>query len=416
MRDWLNQISCASLTNDSLKLSPAVLNPKLQLLEVHRDSQYGTGLEWFDWISIAASLIGITVTIYFGFIARNFSRKQTIQAEKLAEQTEQLSVITSKIQIETTRIKEETENLNNLEAKIHSDVQRIGDINRPFHKTFPEIMDKLKEIFKEASKHPKSELYIMNRTSAFGKIHTYNPKFYRQYSLESPNLGIHQFEILNKLYNGEKEILDDFNDDEDKCKYLFNEDVRTIYDQIKDCSIKMKEQSLKLIIYNGETENHLQNLFIDKYFFDVNSHEDINEGRSLEYFTYHQRQVPSKKRMKPATINTERIRQDKLNLYEIQNKISDEVSKTHNKVVDDIRSGKKNTDDNKWLKYSTDIPMQMYLLKTIVNGKPNYHTLIINAMSTKRNGNPDRYIDGLSSTEQSLFDVFKTLFDQTFKS
>ena len=58
----------------------------------------------------------------------------------------------------------------------------------------------------------------------------------------------------------------------------------------------------------------------------------------------------------------------------------------------------------------------MYLLKTHRNGQDEFHTFIINAMSTKKNDNEDRYVDGIYSREQSLHSVFKTLFKETFKN
>lgn len=343
-----------------------------------------------DWLSILAGIIGVVITIYFGYIALKFSRQQSNQIEELKK----------------------------VETDIEAQVNRLADINRPFHKTFPEIMSTLQDIFHIAKSFPdKSELFIMNRTSAFGKIHTYNSKFYKQYDLKEPDLRLKQKEILDKNYLLEAEILKDLVNNDDKCKYLFFEDVRKLYELLMECSSKMKKEDLKLIVYNQENQNELVDNFITKYLEEVHTDDDIKSDKGLEYFTYTPRSTVSASSITPAQIVTEKIKEDLSNKEDITNKIINEVIETHNQLIIKIRNNKKDcSEESCWLKYSNEIPMQMYLLKSHRNGQDEYHTFIINAMSTKKGKNPDRYVDGIYSREQSIYDVFKTLFKETFKN
>lgn len=345
---------------------------------------------WYYDNGFISGVLGLIVTIAFGIIAWRFSTKQNNQNEDLSKTTASIKQVTSELQTE---------------------IQKLADINRPFYDTFPEIMFGLNQIFKTALANPnESELYVMNRTSAFGKIHIYNPKFYKQYDINPLNINNNQEKVLKQVYKREQEILNHFEDNADKYKYLFREDVELLYKAVEDCSMQLENEKFKIIVFDGENETVLEDLFIKKYFDEVNTSDDIKNNLGLEFYDF----VPAPHKGR-ASIKTDRIKSNLSNKYTIEAKISEAVKSAHNDTIKRIRKGKENCpDDSCWLKYSSEIPMQMYLLHTIVDGKNIYSTFIINAMTSKKRQNNDREINGIFSTEQSIFSVFKTLFDETF--
>jgi len=301
---------------------------------------------------------------------------------------------------------------------LQEEVGILKDINRPFLTRFPQIIDQIKFMCSEATANPNNaELFIMNRTSAFGKIHTYNPKFFTHYDKNNLDNGEETTEILKKLYERHAEGLSHLKSNEDRHKFLFQEDVRELYGHVIESSTKLPEGSFKLIVFDGENSNDLKEKFTKRVFKDVNQVRDIKDPKKggLIYYLFEKGDLALKWQKKEEIV-IEDIESDftsKKN--KIENKIALSVNKIHNELINKVREGKPNTSDEKWLYYDDQIPMQMYLLKIIKGHGTEYHTLIINAMSTDDSGDKERYVDGLFSREKSVFSVFKTLFDETFK-
>jgi hypothetical protein len=308
---------------------------------------------------------------------------------------------------------------------IDTQVNRLADINRPFKDTFPNIINQIKELCEKALADPKnSEFYIMNRTSSFGKIHIYNNKFIEHYNLSNPKNDTSTRNLINKLNESEQDYLSDFEHNSEKLKYLFFEDVRTLHKEIAKCSKELDDKNFKIIVFNGnekkpeeQMKSCLQEKFIKPYFEEVNQKSDIEKNEGLIYYTYTDQVGKTKGYINSSQLkSTDTTNENFENLKkEFEDEISEEVIKTHNDLISKIRNGKDTTDDNSWLKYDEQIPMQIYLLKRKIDGRAEYNTFVINAMSTIDKGNKERYVDGLFSTERSLYSVFKTLFDQTFE-
>lgn len=308
---------------------------------------------------------------------------------------------------------------------LDTQVNRLADINRPFKDTLPNIINQIKELCEKALADPKnSEFYIMNRTSSFGKIHIYNNKFIEHYNLANPKNDTSTRDLINKLNESEQDYLSDFEHNSEKLKYLFFEDVRTLHKEIAKCSKELDDENFKIIVFNGNEKKPneqmtscLQKKFINPYFEEVNQKSDIEKNEGLTYYTYTDQIGKTKGYINSCQLkSTDTTNENFEDLKkEFEDKISKEVIKTHNDLISKIRNGKDSTDDNSWLKYDEQIPMQIYLLKRKIDGRTEYNTFVINAMSTIDKGNKERYVDGLFSTERSLYSVFKTLFDQTFE-
>ncbi len=352
-----------------------------------------------DWLSILAGIVGVIVTIGFGYIALKFSRKQN-------KQNEELSTTTTKIGEETGKLFFHIEELKKVETDIERQVNRLADINRPFKETFPEIIDQIRRLCHEAVEdNYDSELYIMNRTSSFGKIHTFNPKFISHYDIQNIDLSIKTKELVDLVSRKHKGTLSHLNDDFEKSIALFTKDVEDLSLNIRSCGLTLPKNKFKMIVFDSLGDNCcLVRDFIQDYFNRVNTEADISNKRGIKYFDFNQKRHNYKGGYETF---------DKLNKKELENKVKESVIKTHNDLLDDIETDRNSIGDT-WLKKSDSIPMQIYLLKREKNSKTEYKTFVINAMNTDTNHNKDRYIDGLYSTERSLYSVFKTIFDETF--
>jgi archaellum component FlaC len=352
-----------------------------------------------DWLSIIASIVGVIVTIIFGYIAFKFSRKQD-------KQNEELSTTTTKIGDETGKLFSHIEELKKVETDIERQVNKLADINRPFKETFPEIIDQIRRLCLDAVEdNYDSELYIMNRTSSFGKIHTFNPKFISHYDIQNIDLSIKTKELIDLVSKKHRSILSHLDDDFEKSIALFTKDIEDLSLKILSCGLILPKNKFKMIVFDSHGDNCcLVRDFIQDYFNRVNTESDISNKKGLKYFDFNQKRHNYKGGFETF---------DEISKQELENKIKESVIKSHNDLLKDIETDRNSIGDT-WLKKSDSIPMQIYLLKREKNSKTEYKTFVINAMNTDTNHDKDRSIHGLFSTEQSLYSVFKTIFDKTF--
>ncbi|QHI35777.1 hypothetical protein IMCC3317_11250 [Kordia antarctica] len=346
-----------------------------------------------DWLGYLLSFI---FTLFMGGIAIYISRKQH---KKTSEQSDSISSLVNKNEESLNKLEE-------FEKSIHSEVVRLIDINRQFKEFFPEIINEIKNLCLEAQNPSyESEFFIMNRTSSFGKIHTFNPSFISHYNIKNPRISSGNKDILKKLYKTSANDINHIRDESERSRIIFTKDIKELSNQIKNCGELLKDK-FKLIVLNGEN-NDLYDNFIKDYLGRVNEKIDEKKKKSLIYYTKDSRVYSRKGGMPIKKFQSKK---------ELEDKITESVTKSHNELINEInqyRNGEKI--NGKWLELSSYIPMQIYLLKNTKNNIDEYKTFIINAMNTNMDFDKDREIDGIYSNEKSIYSVFETLFSQTFK-
>lgn len=340
------------------------------------------GNDVFSNMDILGYLIGL-LTFYFG-LKITFLLDDS-QTEKQKELKEVLS-----------QIKSTSDNLTNLTAQIDSRTENLTDAIRKFHQTFPSLLKQVGDILKNACEN-NGKLYIMNRTSSFGRIHAYNPRFAYEFIAENPSTSETLFDASTKKY---KYVKADFILGVDK----FNKEIERIEKLVLECC---KLPDIKFLFYD---DNKLKDKFIKEYF------ESENEENSLQYFEY-----------KTGNVVPEEI-SDKSQKEE---KIRAAVLEFHQKAIANMKD--KRGDNQTGYGYSdltttiktTDlieqVPMQMYLAEFNKEGRKNFETLVIFAVDEEGNASNNgdkkmRTLIGISSSMEKMYRVFETFFAEPFNS
>lgn len=339
------------------------------------------GNDVFSNMDILGYLIGL-LTFYFGLkITFLLDDNQT---EKQMELKDVLS-----------QIKSTSDNLSNLTAQIDSRTENLTDAIRKFHSTFPSLFDEIKKILsKDLGSNGK--LYIMNRTSSFGRIHAYNPRFAYEFIEENPMANENHYDISGKKY---KYVTEDFK----KGVRAFNNRIDEIEQLVLN---KCQSKNIKFLFY---CENELKEKFIKDYF------KSENGENELVYFEYKEGQVVPDKNM---------------NKEEKEKKITDAVVEFHGKALGkmkdkrgDNQTGFGYQDIDSFIKTTSslaDIPMQMYLAEYEKDGRKNFETLVIFAVdedgNTLDNGDKMRTLIGISSSIEKMYRVFETFFAEPFSN
>lgn len=352
--------------------------PKNSIQSVSHELKLLEGLitewSWIDFIAIA-SLVGTIISIGVTIRLYKINKKQTDSVEMA--------------------------------------VKTLEDINRPFKNTFPGIVHEIREMCLEAlDSNSESELFIMNRTSSFGRIHMYNPKIISDYNLEKENIDSKTRDILKDLYDEiEHNKLQYISDPLEKARVVFDKNITTLSNDIKNCGEQLKPGNFKLIVLNGKHEdkgeNDLYINFFQNYLKKVKRNSD--DGKNAMVYYEHNEKVNKRKGGMPL----KKFKKNEL----LEEKIFDSVKEHHNSLIEEIiedRGLRQNEKECEWLKYQTNIPMQIYLLKTKENGKPKYKTFIINTINANVKSSKKPIIDGLLSHEESLYNVFVKLFNRNF--
>jgi hypothetical protein len=285
------------------------------------------------------------------------------------------------------------ESMDKFLKKISDETGNLTDAFRKFIQTFPSLFNEIEKLLKNVNDDKNGKLKIMNYTSSFGRIHTYNPRFAYEFieQIEREKL---KDATTHKYKYDETQFL--------KGVTIFNKRIKDIEELVLECC-KLKD--VKFIFYN---EEKLKDPFVKEYF------ESEDETDELKYYQYN-----------TGTIAVEDIKAK----ADRQKKITDAVVEFHTEALKSMETVR--TDNQRGAGYTdfanvikitdnlTYVPMQMYLAEYDKDGEKKFETLVIFAVDEEGNTNSTdkkmRTLIGISSSIEKMYRVFETFFNEPFK-
>ncbi|MFT5890281.1 MAG: hypothetical protein ACI9Y7_000371 [Dokdonia sp.] len=354
----------------------------------------------FDWQNFLVSIfIALALGGLFFFLGKILNTKISKQVDENKSAIDEMKNLSSQIKEQVTTVNKSTENLNNeitslkeIEEALKLNVESVSnklnkltDITRNATTSLPKIMPLLKEFCENAINKKAEKFYVMNMTSVFGKVHSYNKRFINQYR--------------------EKDGIDEV-----KAIQQFNRDIKYLKKNIAKCAETIED--FKMITLDSNSDSFdLQ--FLQPYFNAETENEDVG------FVLYN------------IDENTESVRYIEENESDIITKITEEVIKTHKDFIDKgLENYKKNraetSEDEKGktvkkflcdYKLTTFIPIQTYLSKN--SSEVNqWNTIIVFAQDEPTLGDTEKYkrtLIAIESKEKSIFDAFNFVFQKNFK-
>ena len=239
----------------------------------------------YCWFSIGGCVFSISnfLTIVLGSLGIGFGWHISRKIDKASNQKfDEITNLTSEIKNETKRLSEA--------ASI-----RIVE-------TFPDIFEKLEAMLKYASENRVSKCYIQNGPSSFGKIHSYNKRFLKDF--HEKGFSDHN---INK----------------------FDKKVKKLESLISDCARDAVD--FKMLVSNTQRLND----FISAYFTSENSETDILAGEGLCFYSVEGNAVVRLEHIldTSSTANQELTADEKSKKDDIENKIKTEFVSFNETVI-----------------------------------------------------------------------------------
>ncbi|HZW71875.1 MAG TPA: hypothetical protein VFF57_13440, partial [Hanamia sp.] len=285
--------------------------------------------------------------------------------------------------------KKEFENLRNIESDIKGSIEELKNTNKEIMKstsnledatrniieTLPGILDESLKIV-EKVKGVCDRLLIMNYTSKFGLIHSFNIRFVNQIR-DSSNTN----DIIPEDDNMKKEYIA-------KKVNLFKKKIDDLEIKIFEASRRIKEFDLITL-----ADDEFKSNFVDKYFETENTIDEPN----LLYYPYNEI-----KEFESADIDMSKKNN--------QSVISQLVIEQHENTIKELT----NFNTNRVTKRK-NIPHQILLAEYFNKDKSElcFESMIIYAVDEidRDQKSKKRNIIGISSKNKQMFKAFETLFN-----
>lgn len=339
----------------------------LKLIPTSQDSESYWGhtihslFEHMDLLGYILAIVALVVTLNVSY---KLDETANINTLSIGQKTENIRQITE-------NIKQTTENIDNLMKNVNAVVKNLNIITKTTD-TLPQIIDSVTEISNTVTEHG-GKFLIMNYTSRFGVIHSFNRRIISQICLDDA-LSLHDTKdtgIVSK--------------------------VNLLRDKVFNLNLTISNAAKKLPNFKMITlqPRKFEQEFIQKYF---KIESDQNENNFL-YYEYGNERVS----------NIETGFAD-----EILTSITRTVIQEHKKGIKDFKDSAKG---NRVIRLADSIPYQMFLAEYTKNGEKQYESFLIYAideMISIDNKNKRRNFIGISSKSQNMYNAFETLFNEEF--
>lgn len=308
-------------------------------------------LEHMDLVGYFVAIVAFIVSILIAFI---IDSRTTFQLEEMKKMEKE---------IRTTN------------EKIRASAENLEDATRKVLETLPEILDESLRIVDKINE--SGQLYIMNYTSKFGVIHSFNKRFVQQVRYNARDLE-------NPGQNDEKEFY---------CQRL-----NLIKDRIEELCRKTMDAAFQAQEFQMVTfaDKPFIEDFVSKY---LQMETKANSNAMLLY--------PYKEhgRVKPDEVELGDCVEKLPEIIEI-------VAEQHKRALKLLETVKESVVHKR-----NEIPYQMILAEYPgADGERKYESLVMYAVdeTVSLNGRgdlPERNIIGISSKNKQLYKAFKTIFN-----
>jgi hypothetical protein len=279
---------------------------------------------------------------------------------------------------------ERMDKMAEVEAGIERATNELVDATRKPLATLPKIFNELDDILTKAASHPgaDTELNVMNQTSAFGWIHTFNPRMVKQFSENEKD-------ICAKDYGNE--IVE------------FEDRVSTSENLLAECFRKIDD--VKLLVYNNDL---LKTEFITKYFSVEDSPVDIETNKGLKL--HKKNNGMEFEDYPPATTADAQYHIDK------RATIATFVEHQHDQFTRRLFNAREVEGRDIGVIRNTADPIQIpkmviFLAKYKEDNELVHRSLVIFTVNEQKKDDKQRVLLGIGSTSERIYNVFETFFN-----
>ncbi len=301
-----------------------------------------------DLASLFTALITFAIVIFITFRLERDSRKrqiaekqekesrekekQDLEAQRDSEHEALMKQIKETVDKEFKKLTDTTTTISQITKNIDKVTQNFEDSTRKILNSADDILIAANGMLKSLNDPDNDKLHILNYTSAFGLIHTFN---------------LHLIEDISTVRREQGE--------DSYFTLTFPQSVRYLIDIYLVFKRRLMEKggsfkNFKLITYNNSSHNTLTDEFLVKF---------LNTYREKLFFYDFEKSDFEK--------------QDYLDSH--QQIIIENMVQQHNEIIEMIKTGRRNKKD--WQYNTMNMPLQMFLISYKQGAEQKYESLVI---------------------------------------